>query len=266
MLRRLGNLIGAILSIFIRRVEGSVPLEERLRYDREQKAQRLKEQMDRATNIGALANEAVAQLAEMRSEVLALREQAKEHVRRAQQARARGDAAEEEHHLALAAEASEELARAEDDLAQFEQDVKDALANKEAAKRMVFEQAEQLQRLARNDARLVRRVQLTEMREASLRLTEEMASIVPEDRDNMRQEIEKMASRRQARYEARKELVDGLLEQRDRAVRARQAQLSAKGRSILAELQAEVGYTPAAAPAETAEATETTEQRRTTAE
>ena len=249
MFRRIRNLFGAIFGIFIRRAEDAVPLEERLRYDRERKGQTLKSQMNRAADIGALANEAVAELAEVRSEVAALRDEAREHVRLAQEAAARGNAEEEERQMALAAQRSDELAQAQAELAQLESDVNDALANKEAAKQMVFDQAEQLQKLARSDSRLVRQVQMTQMREQSLALTEEMAQVVPEDRDNLREQVRQASDRRTARYEARKELVEGLIERQQRTTRARQTQISAQGRNILAELQAEVGYTPTAATA-----------------
>jgi hypothetical protein len=256
--QRLRNIIGTFLNIFVSRAEDAVPLEERLKYDRQRKASTLKQQMDRAANIGALANEAVVELAETRSEVEALREEAKEHVRLAQMAAARGDSAAEEREMSLAAQKSDELAEAQAELAQLEADVNDALSNKEAAKKMVFEQAEQLQTLARNDARLVRQVQMTQMREQSLKLTEEMAQVIPEDRDNLREQVRQSATRRTARYEARKEIVDGLIERQQRANNASRAQISARGRNVLAELQAEVGYTPSAAapvaaPAQAAE-------------
>ena len=249
MFRRIRNLFGAIFGIFIRRAEDAVPLEERLRYDRERKGQTLKVQMNRAADVGALANEAVAELAEVRSEVAALRDEARENVRLAQAAAARGNAEEEERQMALAAQRSDELAQAQAELTQLENDVNDALANKEAAKQMVFDQAEQLQKLARSDSRLVRQVQMTQMREQSLALTEEMAQVVPEDRDNLREQVRQAADRRTARYDARKELVEGLIERQQRTTRARQTQISAQGRNILAELQAEVGYTPTAATA-----------------
>ena len=247
MLQRLRNIFGSIFGIFVSRAEDAVPLEERLKYDRQRKAGTLKQQMDRATNIGALANEAVAELAEMRSEVSGLREEAKEHVRLAQLAAARGDSDAEEREMGLAAQRSDELAQAQAELARLESDVNDALANKEAAKQMVFDQADQLQQLARNDSRLVRQVQMTQMREQSLALTEEMAQVVPQDRDNLREQVKQSADRRTARYESRKELVDGLVERQQRSQRASRAQISAQGRNVLAELQAEVGYTPTAA-------------------
>ncbi len=247
VLQRIRNLFGSIFGIFVTRAEDRVPLEERLKYDRQRKAGTLKQQMDRATNIGALANEAVVELAEMRSEVAGLREEAKEHVRLAQQLAARGDSDGEEREMGLAAQRSDELAQAQAELARLENDVNDALANKAAAKQMVFDQADQLQQLARNDSRLVRQVQMTQMREQSLALTEEMAQVVPQDRDNLREQVKQSADRRTARYESRKELVEGLIERQQRGVRADRARISAQGRNVLAELQAEVGYTPTAA-------------------
>jgi hypothetical protein len=254
VLQRLRNIFGSIFGIFVSRAEDAVPLEERLKYDRQRKAGTLKQQMDRATNIGALANEAVAELAEMRSEVSGLREEAKEHVRLAQVAAARGDSDTEEREMGLAAQRSDELAQAQAELARLESDVNDALANKNAAKQMVFDQADQLQQLARNDSRLVRQVQMTQMREQSLALTEEMAQVVPQDRDNLREQVKQSSDRRTARYESRKELVDGLVERQQRGQRAQRAQISAQGRNVLAELQAEVGYTPTAATPEAAPA------------
>ncbi len=247
MLQRLRNIFGSIFGIFVSRAEDAVPLEERLKYDRQRKAGTLKQQMDRATNIGALANEAVAELAEMRSEVSGLREEAKEHVRLAQVAAARGDSDTEEREMGFAAQRSDELAQAQVELARLESDVNDALVNKNAAKQMVFDQADQLQQLARNDSRLVRQVKMTQMREQSLALTEEMAQVVPQDRDNLREQVKQSADRRSARYESRKELVDGLVERQQRTQRASRAQISAQGRNVLAELQAEIGYTPTAA-------------------
>ena len=247
--QRIRNLFGAIFGIFVRQAEDAVPLEERLKYDRQRKAQGLKGQMDRAANVGALANEAVAELAETRSEVEALRDEAREAVRLGQAAAARGDAAEEERQMSIAAQRAEELSQAQAELAQLERDVNDALANKEAAKQMVFDQAEQLQRMARGDSRLVRQLQMTQMREQSLALTEEMAQVVPQDQDNLREQVKQSVDRRTARYDARKELVDGLIERQQRTANASRARISAQGRNILAELQAEVGYAPAAASA-----------------
>ena len=247
--QRIRNLFGAIFGIFVRQAEDAVPLEERLKYDRQRKAQGLKGQMDRAANVGALANEAVAELAETRSEVEALRDEAREAVRLGQAAAARGDAAEEERQMSIAAQRAEELSQAQAELAQLERDVNDALANKEAAKQMVFDQAEQLQRMARGDSRLVRQLQMTQMREQSLALTEEMAQVVPQDQDNLREQVKQSVDRRTARYDARKELVDGLIERQQRTTNASRARISAQGRNILAELQAEVGYAPAAASA-----------------
>lgn len=98
MLKRIGDLLGAIFGIFVNRAESAVPLAERLAYDRQQRAQQFKRQMQKATDIGQIANLYTQQLATMRSEVEALRENARAHVQAAQQAKLRGDTAAEEKH------------------------------------------------------------------------------------------------------------------------------------------------------------------------
>jgi len=78
--------------------------------------------------------------------------------------------------------------------------------------------------------------------------------MIPEDRDNMRQEIEQKLNKREARLEARRELTDRVLS-RERDARMKASQnISAKGRANLSELFAEVGYTPTATDASAASA------------
>jgi hypothetical protein len=99
---------------------------------------------------------------------------------------------------------------------------------------------------------------MAELRERSLEMREKLAQMIPEDRSNVRGEIDAKLDKREARLEARRELTDRVLaRERDQRVSARQ-QISAKGRANLSELFAEVGYTPTAvdagAPAATAAA------------
>jgi hypothetical protein len=85
---------------------------------------------------------------------------------------------------------------------------------------------------------------MAELRERSLQMREKLASMIPEDRDNTREQIDAKLNKREARLEARRELTDRVLE-RERDQRVRQSQqISAKGRANLSELFAEVGYTP----------------------
>lgn len=249
MFRRIGDLFGAIFNIFFKHAESAVPVAERLAYDREQRAQQFKRQMSKATDIGQIANLYTQQLAVARSEVEAMRENARAHVQAAQNAKLRGDTATEQKELAAAADAAAELADAQADLAQLETEVKAALADKEEAYALIEQQARDLQRRARSDARLVQRVYMTDMREQALKLREEMLQLVPEDRDNLRGRIEGEVQQREARHQARRELVDRLADRTTSRVAAERAVSSARGRNVLAELQAEVGYTPTTAAA-----------------
>lgn len=244
MFKRIADLLGTIFGGWLNRAEGSVPIGERLAYDRQQRAQAFKRQMEKATDIGQIANLYTQQLATARTEVEALRDNARAHVQAAQWAKQRGDATAEEKALAAAADAAAELAEAQSDLTALETQAKSAMADKDEAYALVEQQARELQRRARGDARLVQRVYMTDMREQSLRLREEMIQLVPEDRENLRGRVESDIEGREARYQARRELVERLGQRANARVAAERAMANSRGRNILAELQAEVGYTP----------------------
>jgi hypothetical protein len=256
--RKLGQWIGMLTGIFIEKTDDRFSVERRLAYDRQQRAEQLKAQRNVAVDVGAYAVELAQELGEAVVEVEDLRSQAKEHVARANAAKARGDARVEEEELARASKLAEELAEAEAHLAQLQAEKESALKDKEEAYGLIEEGIESLRAQAREDARLGRRAGMAELRERSLQMREKLAQMIPEDRDNMRQEIDQKLDKREARLEARRELTDRVLSrEKDARLKAAQ-QISAKGRANLSELFAEVGYTPTAtdttAPAATTSA------------
>jgi hypothetical protein len=242
--RKLGQWIGMLTGIFIEKTDDRFSVERRLAYDRQQRAEQLKSQRNVAVDVGAYAVELAQELGEAVVEVEDLRSQAKEHVARANAAKARGDARAEEEELARASKLAEELAEAEAHLAQLQAEKESALKDKEEAYALIEEGIANLRAQAREDARLGRRAGMAELRERSLEMREKLASMIPEDRDNMRQEIDAKLDKREARLEARRELTDRVLaRERDQRIQAAQ-KISAKGRANLSELFAEVGYTP----------------------
>jgi len=254
--RKLGQWVSMLTGIFVERTDDRFSVEERLKYDRQQRSEQLKRQRLLAVDVGAYAQELAQELGEATMEVEDLRSQAKEHVARANAAKARGDAGTEQQELARAAQLADELAEAEEHLMQLQSEKEEALKDKEEAYRIITDGIEQLRAQAREDARLGRRAGMAELRERSLEMREKLAQMIPEDREDMRQEISQKLNKREARLEARRELTDRILE-RQQDQKLRQAQeISAKGRANLSELFAEVGYTPtsvdAGAPAATA--------------
>ncbi|MGI8424171.1 MAG: hypothetical protein ACR2NO_08705 [Chloroflexota bacterium] len=242
--RKLGQWIGMLTGIFVEKTDDRFSVERRLAYDRQQRADQLKSQRNVAVDVGAYAVELAQELGEAVVEVEDLRSQAKEHVARANAAKARGDARTEEEELARASKLAEELAESEAHLAQLQEEKEAALKDKEEAYGLIEEGIESLRAQAREDARLGRRAGMAELRERSLQMREKLAQMIPEDRDNTRQEIDAKLDKREARLEARRELTDRVLSrERDGRVKAAQ-QISAKGRANLSELFAEVGYTP----------------------
>lgn len=244
--RKLGQWIGMLTGIFVEKTDDRFSVERRLAYDRQQRAEQLKRQRTLAVDVGAYAVELAQELGEAVIEVEDLRSQAREHVARANAAKARGDATAEEEELARAAKLADELAEAEDHLTQLQSEKEAALKDKEEAYTIIEEGIADLRAQAREDARLARRAGMNQLRERSLEMREKLSQMIPEDRDNMREEIEAKLNKREARLEARRELTDRVLS-REREARVQKSQnISAKGRANLSELFAEVGYTPTA--------------------
>ncbi len=249
LFRKIGQWIGMLTGIFVEKTDDRFSVERRLAYDRQQRAEQLKTQRNVAVDVGAYAVELAQELGEAVVEVEDLRSQAKEHVARANAAKARGDAKAEEEELARASRLADELAEAESHLAQLQSEKEGALKDKEEAYAIIEDGIESLRAQAREDARLGRRAGMAELRERSLEMREKLAQMIPEDRDNTREQIDQKLDKREARLEARRELTDRVLS-RERDQRIRQSQqVTAKGRANLNELFAEVGYTPTATDA-----------------
>jgi hypothetical protein len=249
LFRKLGQWLDMLVSIFVERTDDRFSVERRLQYDRQQRAEQLKRQRALAIDIGAYAAELTQDLGEAVVDVEDLRAQARDHVARANAAKARGESQKEEEELARASQLAEELAEAEAHLAQLNAEKDAALKDKEEAYTIIEDGIAQLRAQAREDARLARRAGMAELRERSLEMREKLAQMIPEDQDNTREQIEQKLQKRESRLEARRELTDRLLtRERDQRTQARQ-QISAKGRENLSELFAEVGYTPTAVDA-----------------
>jgi hypothetical protein len=265
LFRKIGQWLGMLTGIFVERTDDRFSVERRLAYDRQQRAEDLKRQRMMAVDIGAYAVELAQDLGEAVVEVEDLRAQAKDHVARANAAKARGDTQTEDQELARASQLAEELAEAEAHLAQLQAEKESALKDKEEAYSIIEDGIAQLRAQAREDARLARRTGMATLRERSLEMREKLAQMIPEDRDNMRTDIEAKLNKREAKLEARRELTDRVLaRERQQRVDAQQ-KISAKGRANLSELFAEVGYTPTAVDATAAGAAAAAQQRETAA-
>jgi phage shock protein A len=265
LFRKLGQWLDMLVGVFVERTDDRFSVERRLQYDRQQRAEQLKRQRTLAVDVGAYAVELAQDLGEAVVEVEDLRSQARDHVARANAAKARGDARTEEEELARAAQLAEELAEAEAHLQQLNAEKDAALKDKEEAYAIIEDGIAQLRAQARQDSRLARRAGMAELRERSLEMREKLAQMIPEDRDDTREQIEQKLQKREAKLEARRELTDRLISrERDQRVRARQ-EISAKGRTNLSELFAEVGYTPTAVDAAAGAAAATAQQGSTAA-
>lgn len=253
---RIKDLIRMFFAGFVESAEDAVPLERRLAHERMQRADNVKKQMGSAEDVGAAAEMMVQQLAEARIMAANVRQEAKSHLEAADAAAKRGDSVTQEQEMARATLLAEELANAEGEVAEIEEMVGDALSDKTEAIAMVLEQAKELERLSRNDSRLVARSRMTKMRRQQLELREEMMDLVPGDQSNMRARIEEKVDKDAAKYRARRDVVDALWDQKRRTTTDQALKTTAAGAAKLDELRAELGLstpTQATAPAATAE-------------
>jgi len=264
--KRIGDLIRMIFGGFVENAEDNVPLERRLAYDRLTRAENLKGQMGAAEDVGAAAEMMVQQLAEARIVAANLRQEAKAHLEAAAASANRGDTItqvqEEQRAMALA----EELAQAEGEVGALEQLVEDALSDKRESITMVMDQSKELEKLARNDTRMVARARMTGMRKQQLELRERMMDLVPGDQSNMRSRMQEKVKKDEARYRARKDVVDAMWTSKS-DVRSSTRTTTAAGAAKLEELKREMGLSapPAAAPAAPAPAVEETQAQEQSA-
>jgi hypothetical protein len=241
--QRIKDFFGMLFGGFVESAEDSVPLERRLAYDRVKRAENLKKQMGAAEDVGAAAEMMVQQLAEARIVAANVRQAAKNHIQRAQAAATRGDAVAQAEEEAAAAALANELAEAEAEVRDLEQLVEEALSDKKEAISMVIEQSRQLEKLARGDSRLVARARMTEMRRQQLELREQMMELVPGDQSNTRARVQDKIAKDEARYRARRDVVDAMWDAKRGDLKAREAETTAAGQATLEGLMQEAGYT-----------------------
>jgi hypothetical protein len=260
--QRIKDLFRMLASIFVENAEDTVPLERRLAYDRQKRAENLHKQMGAAEDVGAAAEMMVQQLAEARISAANVRQEAKAHLQAAQAAAGRGDDVTRQQEEGRATALAEELASAEDEVNALEQMVSEALSDKKEAIGMVLDQAKELESLSRGDSRLVARARMTQMRRQQLELREEMMDLVPGDQSNVRARMQESVVRDEAKYRSRRDVVDALWKQKQRSTTDRALATTAAGAAKLEELKQEVGYTGAppamAAPPAAQQASEET--------
>ena len=245
--KRIGDLFRMLFSGFVESAEENVPLERRLAYDRLKRAENLKGQMGAAEDVGAAAEMMVQQLAEARIVAANLRQEAKAHLEASVAAAHRGDTVTQQQEEASAMALAEELAEAEGEVGALEQLVEEALSDKKEAISMVMDQSKELEKLARNDSRVVARARMTDMRKQQLELRERMMDLVPGDQSNMRARMQEKVKKDEARYRARKDVVDAMWKSKS-DVRSK-VTTTAAGAAKLEELRREMGMVQEAAPA-----------------
>ena len=76
----------------------------------------------------------------------------------------------------------------------------------------IRDRSKELEKLARNDTRLVARARMTGMRRQQLELRERMMDLVPGDQTNARARVEEQIGKDEVRFRARRDVVDAMWE------------------------------------------------------
>lgn len=259
---RISDWVVIFISQFVDGIDNRIALERRLARDRQKKRFQQKKRMGKATDIGETAILAAQDLAVARIEANSIEEAIKEYVKNAKRAQRNAQAAtdlsaktvyeeEEQRNITSATGLSEELDEAKRTLSEQEQMVREMFQDKEEAIKLVDEQAENLRHLGREDARLVQRMKMQDMREDALRMREELMQLVPgEEEDNVRARAQEQLRQRGARLQARTDLVQALWKSKTHGMAEEaKTRVSTGAQQILNKAMEEAGYT--AVPAST---------------
>lgn len=243
---RIWNVLKAIAGVFVTRFEDSVDPAVLLAQERKKDSDKFERQLDRATNIGEIAEEMARKLAEQQVAVEMLRKSVKSHVVAAQKAKQAGDDATAQAEMQQAAMKANELSAAQEDLAEWKETVDEALQNKQAARQMVYDRANVLAMQELRDDRTVAQIEFAKMRGQATQDMESLLSFKEGETSDVRARLVRKARKDSVRATERQQIVQELL-RRQGASRVVETTTSAD--MILDEIKAEVGFTDAPASA-----------------
>lgn len=190
-------------NLVVEKVEDQIPLERLLAAHRTVQGQKLRKMADSATTVGEMANELSDSLGQEKAVYATLNEKAKKM-------RAgfgsREEAEKDEGYIELC----NEIAESRQTIAELNDMVKDSFSDKAEAIKMINKQSDDLARLARQDASLVRRDKMVGLREQQQEMRENILKIFPEDRSDVRERASKKIDKRENRLKSRKEVIDAM--------------------------------------------------------
>lgn len=201
------NIFQMIKDFVVETIDDAAPLERTLAANRHVQGQKVRDMANSATSVGAMANDMAQQLGEEKAVLAELLAKA---TKRRQGFATKEEAEKDKEYVRLC----NEIAKSREEVAEIEQMVKDSFADKAEAIAMVLEQSENVSRLERTDANLVRKSEMIGLREQQQAMKENMLRVFPEDQSDVRERASKKLDKRVNRLAARKDVTNALWEQK----------------------------------------------------
>jgi hypothetical protein len=240
---RLGAAFGGLFRIFVRRVETTGDVKERIRNVQEREYERFKKMYELAAQSGQGPYWAVVRQKNAHANVLAFEQSMRMHLEEAKRAQASSDLARAQYEEDEARKVAPQLANARGELQAADQLVSEITRRSDELNQQVRSYQEEMERTWAEDQMLESQMYANE---AMLELTkiEEQILGIGEHKDEGRAGIRREAQELEAQVYSRTRLTDTMKAGKRAAQQAKFANMSAQGRLEFEKMQQEMGYTP----------------------
>lgn len=243
LINRFFTAIGGVFRIFVRRVEGTGDMQERIRNVQEREYERFKKMYDLAAQSGQGPYWAVVRQKNALANVTALDQSMRIHLEDAKKAQAEGGLACAQYEEDEARTIAPQLAQARGELQAADQLVADITRRSDELNQQVRSYQEEMERQWAEDQMLESQMYANQAMLALTKIEEQILGI-SEHKDEGRSGIRREAQELEADVYSRTRLLDTMKQGRRAAQQAKLANMNAQGKLEFEKLQKELGYTP----------------------
>jgi hypothetical protein len=240
---RFTTAVGGLFRIFVRRVEHTGDMRDRIRNVQEREYERFKKMYELAAQSGQGPYWAVVRQKNAHANVLALEQSMRLHLEAAKAAQEGGDLAKAQYEEDEARKVAPQLAEARGELGAADQLVNEITRRSDELNQQVRSYQEEMERQWAEDQMLESQMYANQ---AMLELTtiEEQILGLTEHKDEGRSGIRREAQEMEAEVYSRTRLIDTMKTGRRAAQQTKLATMNAQGRLEFEKMQQEMGYTP----------------------
>ncbi len=243
LVNRFFTALGGVFRIFVRRVEHTGDVRERIKNVQEREYERFRKMYDLAAQSGQGPYWAVVRQKNAQASVAAMEQSMRLHLAEAKAAQEAGDLAKAQYEEDEARKVAPQLAQARGELQAADQLVNEITRRSDELNQQIRSHQEEMERQWAEDQMLESQMYANQ---AMLELTkiEEQILGISEHRDEGRAGIRREAQELEAEVYSRTRLTDAMKQGRRAAQQAKLANMSAQGKLEFEKMQQELGYTP----------------------